>query len=103
MPTPTQVNAERINELIVLFQNLGNKLDQLGATTEKDYGRIEDAVRDLGELLDTLKNDSNERRETAGRHDERIKTLEKRDDRKWQVWLAIGGAGLALLVALLKK
>jgi hypothetical protein len=29
--------------------------------------------------------------------------LEKLADRHWQVWLAIIGAGLALLVALLKK
>ena len=31
------------------------------------------------------------------------KALEKVSDRHWQVWLALGGAVLALLVSLLKK
>lgn len=35
--------------------------------------------------------------------DQRCTALEKRADRAWQVWLAVVAAGLALLVALLKK
>jgi len=35
--------------------------------------------------------------------EERIKSLEKHSDRTWQVWLALGAAITALLVAFLKK
>lgn len=103
-PSPKQPTAKQ------LIDELKRELDKLTAAAEKQ--------RDLNDFAHgAFDSQLKEAKEKADRSDERVrgleiktvdlegrvKALEKGTDRNWQVWLALIGAGLALLVAFLKK
>lgn len=84
-------------------KTVSQKVDEL---TEKVVGHIPTANYRLDELKDEMA--ELQERVRVGEIkltdlEGRVKALEKGTDRNWQVWLALIGAGLALLVAFLKK
>lgn len=98
-----QTNTDRINDLMKDVAILGAKYDERWAQALKENQQAHrelEAVRvELKELLKRLsaleaKNASLE---------ERCQALQKLSDRGWQGWLALIGAGLAIIVALIKK
>ncbi|MEO2089381.1 MAG: hypothetical protein ABGY75_07780 [Gemmataceae bacterium] len=93
-----------------LIDELKRELDKLTAAVENQRGLNDVAHTSLDSQLKETKEkvEKIEERVRVGEIkltdlEGRVKALEKGTDRNWQVWLALIGAGLALLVAFLKK
>lgn len=99
MPTPTQQNADRINQLNDLFNALSNKVDRLAETTNTDSKKFQDAVGDTRGIVDELRDGVRAGEVTDARHDERLKSLEKGSDRRWQL-APIVLTGVSVVVSL---
>jgi DNA repair exonuclease SbcCD ATPase subunit len=103
-PSPKQPTAKQ------LIDELKRELDKLTAAAEKQrdlndfaHGAFDSQLKEAKERVEKI-----EERVRVGELkltdlEGRVKALEKGTDRNWQVWLALIGAGLALIVAFLKK
>lgn len=106
MPTPTQENAQRINEL-------SERLKELGGTVETRFGVasvtldiLKQQIADLTSELNKLKDGQKALEVADGRIEERLKALEKGTDRTWQLApLVISAIAIlvSLIVAFVKK
>ena len=99
----SQTNTDRINDLVKEVAILGTKLDERSAQSSKDNEKI---LSELASTRDELKQTLDRVAALEAKNatlEERCQALQKLSDRGWQGWLALIGAGLALLVALLKK
>jgi hypothetical protein len=98
-----QTNTERINDLVRDVAILGTRVDERSSRFETTDDRQQTAIDALELLVEQLqlRLAAVEGRNVAT--EERCRNLEKLSDRSWQGWLALIGAGLALLVAFLKN
>jgi DNA repair exonuclease SbcCD ATPase subunit len=106
--------SQRIEELTQKIGDQERRLDHLTIFVELQIAKLEQGLKDCQASLKEL---SREQQQTATKQaerlaaveaknaslDERCQALQKLSDRGWQIWLALIGAGLALLVAFLKK
>ena len=105
-PTLTQQVRELKSELQAITSKLekGFSLDEVkldGLRGNADELRL--VLKRLESAIDKLQDKQNELSTKTAALEAQVKSLEKISDRHWQVWLALGGAGLALLVAFIKK
>jgi hypothetical protein len=100
---PPQTNSDRINDRVQKVAILGTKLDERSAQSAKDHEHLREELAstriELRQAVDRIV--AVEARNAV--LEERCQALQKLSDRGWQIWLALIGAGLALLVAFLKK
>jgi len=101
VPGPTL--SRRVDELTKRVQELEAVLDKYRALNDVLLKSLESQVVERVKVDDLLQNKQAEMAAKTAVVEERCRALEKHSDRSWQVWLALTGAGLALLVALLKK
>ena len=92
MPT----NSEKIDDLLRRMTQIETRLEERTTQTRRELDALQSVVAETEESLVQLVTRSISL-------EERIKSLEKHSDRTWQVWLALGAAITALLVAFLKK
>ncbi len=95
--------GERIDELTKRLDAIALALEGVRTTVVIEIEHLEENLkRHQSELKDfqQLQLRTTERLAIV---EQRCVALEKVSDRHWQVWLALAGAGLALLVAFLKK
>ena len=105
-PTLTQQVRELRTELQAISSRLekGFSLDELklgGLSANADELKL--TLRRLESAIEKLQEKQTETAAKIAALEAQVKSLEKVSDRHWQVWLALGGAGLALLVAFFKK
>ena len=67
---------------------------------EHRLNELQSDVKAIEERLRQLESEAAKRHTSA---EEKLRQLEKSSDRSWQFWLAILAAGVAILIALLKK
>lgn len=101
MPEPTK--AELAGEITKQLQELLKDFAAFREITNLRVNLHEGQLADRVRVDDTLQQKLAELMSKVATIEERSRALEKLSDRGWQVWLALVGAGLALLVALLRK
>lgn len=91
-----QTNTDRINALSREVAEISTRLNERANLYEsadlaqrQDIQRLEGTVELLLQRITSL--------------EERCKSLEKHSDRSWQIWLALLGSLLAIIVAFAKK
>ncbi len=97
--TPTQ----RIVALESEVTTIAAEFDKGLALNKARLEDLSSSIKKLEATIEKLQEKQSEATAKLAAFDERLKALDKISDRHWQIWLAIGGAALALLVALLKK
>lgn len=100
---PPRTNTERIDEVAKQLQEI-----TLQSRTQTEVSRIrteklEDVAKEQQATLTKLQDKLNELAAGIAMLEQRCAALEKHTDRTWQIWLALVGAGLAILISLVKK
>jgi hypothetical protein len=102
-----KTQGERIEELARTVEELARKHDRLAAITEQQITHLAEGMKEVQAAVKDVAKDQQQTAmkstERTAAVEQRCTALEKLSDRGWQGWLALIGAGLALLVALLKK
>jgi ElaB/YqjD/DUF883 family membrane-anchored ribosome-binding protein len=100
---PRKTDGQKVDELTERVARLEAVFEVRSAQAAGEYQHVLAEFADLrSEVRRVLdRQAATDAKQTATDH--RCAALEKQGDRNWQAWLALVGAGLALLVALLKK
>lgn len=93
---PPKTNTERIVELLQRVEQLGTKLDERSETFRDADGDQQANVKALEKANEALI-------QRIAVLEEKCANLQRGSDRAWQVWLALIGAGLSLVISLVKK
>ena len=108
MPVPTL--TERVEELrrdlaaikisMAREETMSHMSRSAGAAK---YSELHSGIEKLQDKFGGLEKSLGDTQKQIATLEAQTKALDKFSDRHWQVWLALGGAVLALLVSLLKK
>jgi Zn-dependent metalloprotease len=82
VPTPTQENTQRINELNLLVQALQSRLDTIADTAGTGIDDLKESAAAILAVTEKLKDATRAGELTDARHDERLKALEKSTDER---------------------
>ena len=83
-PTPTEQNAQRTGELGERLVELTGKVERHEDVSRRGLQSLKEEIAVLATELGKLKDSVHSSDVASGRHDERIKALEKGRDRSWQ-------------------
>ena len=115
---PGKTNTEKIDELSrqvashfpvaeMLFKDLRRDIDALTRRLDEGASLLQSSLLKIAALEQRIVHLEQRALEFAPSRiavvEQRCAQLEKQSDRRWQVWLAILGSVLALLIALLRK
>ena len=101
MPNPTL--TQRVVELDDELKTVSSKFDKALALNESELDEVMTKLNKIEAAIEKLQDKQSELSAKIAALEAQTKAIEKISDRHWQVWLALGGAILALLVSLLKK
>lgn len=102
-----KTQGQQIDDLARAVHELDKEHARLVTFVETQFGMILDTQRaTTGEVkeLRTVQTDGfTKQAERLAAHDEKLAALQRTADRNWQGWLALIGAGVAIVVAVLRK
>jgi len=94
--------TQRVEGLEERLNDLDSELDDLRAINDVLISKLEDEIETRTKFNELLQSKHVESAVKVATLEEKSRMLEKLSDRGWQIWLALIGAALALLVALFK-
>ena len=100
---PPRNNTDKINDLAREVAVLGAKSDERAANAVIAETLARERMASTEEELKEMREKHAIVEAKLAATEERCRSLEKNSDRGWQFWLAILAAGVAILIALLKK
>ena len=110
MTVPNPTLTQQVRELKVELQAITSRLEKGFSLDEVKLGGLtanaDELKLSLRKLESAIEKLQEKHVETAAKFaalEAQTRALERVSDRHWQVWLALGGAVLALLVSLLKR
>ncbi len=83
--------------------DLQKQVEQLTTRLDERSDRFKNADEEQRADIKALEKTAEALLQRTTALEQRCAALEKGGDRAWQVWLALGGAGLAVLISLVKK
>ncbi len=95
--------ADQIERLNSRVDDLALAIERLETSSGIEIGQLKELLKDIQATIKEMNLSQSKLAERVATLEQRCTALEKVADRSWQGWLAIIAAGLALLVALLKR
>ena len=96
-------HTDLIDELTKRVEANTLTIESLSTSHNLSTRNTEAGIADLKAMVKEIQTILNKQGERTATLESKCVTLEKHTDRTWQVWLALGAAIVALLVAFLKK
>ena len=95
--------TQRVESIDERLEELDRAFENHRAIADFHMDHLEAELTERAKIDDQLQAKFAEQAAKNAAMEEKIRMLEKLSDRGWQGWLALIGAGLALLVAFLKR
>lgn len=98
-----RTQGDRLDELTKRVDSLALAIEGLRTASTVEIAHVRELLKDVQSVVKEVQTGQTKLTERTAALEQRCAALEKQADRGWQLWLALIGAGLALIVAIFKK